>query len=264
MRAHSSRFSHSPSIYAGVTGTTFVTWIVTARLMGGMDAGPGTPLGGFFWFLTTWIIMMTAMMLPSEMRFALVFSQFARDASNEENSTGLTWFFLSGYLLVWTSYGVLAYILDWAIRTLAPDFLAWDRQGPLFAGIVIIVAGLYQLTPLKQACLRHCISPVSFFTQRWRPGAVGALYLGIVHGIHCVGCCWGLMLVVFALGVMSLLWMSMLAVLMFAEKVLPWGTRITKPLAVGLVILGFWVVAAPETVPGLTHPSSGAPRMHHP
>jgi predicted metal-binding membrane protein len=246
-----------------LTGVIFITWIVTARLMDGMDAGPGTPLGGFLWFLTTWIIMMTAMMLPSELRFALVFSQFAHDEQNEENNARLTGLFLSGYLLTWTAYGVLAYVMDLGIRSLAPDFFAWDRQGSLVAGAVIIAAGVYQLTPLKQACLRHCISPMSFFLRRWRSGSLGSLRMGIEHGVLCIGCCWGLMLVLFALGIMSLFWMSMLAALMFAEKVLPWGARLTKPLAVGLVILGLWVAVAPETVPGLMQRTPGSPAMHH-
>ena len=256
----------SPATFAALTGVIFFTWIITARLMGGMDAGPGTPLGGFSWFLVTWIIMMTAMMLPSEMRFTLVFAQFSRQAQEEGNKgdNGVqTWLFVSGYLLTWTIYGVLAYGLDWGFRLVAPDFCTWDQYGSMIAGGVIVAAGVYQLSSLKQACLRHCISPLSFFMQRWRSGSLGALRMGIEHGMLCIGCCWGLMLVLFALGVMSLFWMSLLAVVMFAEKVLPWGEQLTKPLAAALLALGLWVAASPGTVPGLTQPTSPVHEMQH-
>jgi predicted metal-binding membrane protein len=254
----------SPTTFAALSGVIFLTWIATARLMGGMDAGPGTPLGGFSWFLVTWIIMMAAMMLPSEMRFALVFAQLSRQEREEGNSGAQTWLFVSGYLLTWTLYGVLAYGVDWMLRAHAPDFCAWGQYGPMIAGGVISAAGVYQLSSLKQACLRHCISPLSFFMQRWRSGSLGALRMGIEHGVLCIGCCWGLMLVLFALGVMSLFWMSLLAVAMFVEKVSPWGERLAKPLAAALLVLGLWVAGSPETVPGLTQPTSTLQEMHHP
>ena len=263
MRVSVSFQTVSPSVLAGLVAAILVTWIATARLMGGMDAGPGTPLGGFGWFVGSWIVMMAAMMLPSEMRFALVFAQLSHDGGSLPSGANMqTWLFLSGYLVIWTGYGVGAYGIDWLVRASMPHFLAWEEYGPVLAGGVIAAAGVYQLSPLKQACLRHCVSPVSFFMQRWRSGAWGALRLGMEHGILCVGCCWGLMLILFALGVMSLFWMLLLAVVMFAEKVLPWGPHLTRPLAVGLCVLGIWVAAAPTTVPFLTQP--GAQQMHHP
>ncbi|MGE0825839.1 MAG: DUF2182 domain-containing protein [Candidatus Binatia bacterium] len=263
MRAFLALPQSSPALLASLMGTILVTWLATVWLMGGMDAGPGTPLGGFGWFVVTWVIMMAAMMLPSELRFALVFSQLSRDADGEQERLSPTWLFLGGYLLTWTAYGVLAYLVDWAARILAPAFFAWDRQGPLIAGVTLLAAGAYQLSPLKQACLRHCISPVSFFMQRWRSGTVGAVRMGIEHGVFCVGCCWGLMFVLFALGMMSLLWMSVLALVMFAEKVVPWGVRLSRPLAIALTLLGIWVALAPETVPGLTTPHA-RPHASHP
>jgi predicted metal-binding membrane protein len=265
MKAFAALQPPSPAALAALVGAIFVTWVATVRLMGGMDAGPGTPLGGFGGFVATWLIMMAAMMLPSEMRFVLFFAQFSRDTNTEARSSAQTWLFVSGYLLTWTVYGVLAYGLDWAVRASALDFCAWDQYGPVLAGGIIIAAGVYQLSPLKQACLRHCISPLSFFLRRWRSGSFGALRMGIEHGVLCIGCCWGLMLVLFAVGVMSLFWMSLLAAVMFAEKVLPWGAQLTKPLAVTLLALGVWVAVAPDTVPFLTQPDAApAHHLRHP
>jgi predicted metal-binding membrane protein len=116
------------------------------------------------------------------------------------------------------------------------------------------VSGLYQLTPLKSACLRHCRSPLHVLL-RWRPGRLGALWMGIEHGAICVGCCIGLMLALFALGVMSLVWMGVVAVAILIEKALPGGEAFARLLAVVLIALGIWVAASPGSVPGLTQPS---------
>jgi predicted metal-binding membrane protein len=207
--------------------------------------------------------MMTAMMLPSELRFALVFAQFAqREPRPTSSTTGHTWLFLSGYLVSWTGYGVLAYGADWVVRTTIPHLVTWETYGSLLAGMVIAAAGVYQFSSLKYACLRHCVSPVSFFVQRWQSGAFGALRMGMEHGLFCIGCCWGLMAVLFMMGIMSLLWMVLLAGVMFAEKVLPWGPHLARPLAIGLIALGLWVAVAPGTVPFLTQP--GAQHRHQP
>src|SRR5207248_2474543 len=139
-----------------------------------------------------------------------------------------------------------------------PGLLAWARDAPGIAGGAIAAAGLYQLTPLKQVCLRHCRTPFHFLFHGWREGRLGAVRMGVEHGGYCVGCCWGLMIVLFALGVMSLLWMAVVAGLIFAQKVLPKGEYLTKALAVWFVAVGIWVAAAPGTVPGLTQPGSGS------
>ena len=153
------------------------------------------------------------------------------------------------------------------MKALDPGFLAWDRQGPIIAGMAVVAAGVYQLTPLKRVCLRHCRSPLHFVLHRWREGRLGALRMGLEHGAWCVGCCWGLMLILFALGVMSLTWMVIVAGLVFAEKVLPFGARLPRVLAVCLIALGVWIAVAPASVPGLTQPMSGmsmgqAPASH--
>ena len=121
-----------------------------------------------------------------------------------------------------------------------------------------MLAGLYQLTPLKARCLKHCRTPLHFVLHDWREGRLGTLRMGLVHGAYCVGCCWGLMLILFALGVMSLVWMAVVAGVIFAEKAFPAGWRLTRPLAVVFVAIGIWVMAAPASVPGLTEPTSGS------
>ena len=120
-----------------------------------------------------------------------------------------------------------------------------------------MVAGIYQLTPVKDVCLRHCRTPMHFLLHGWHEGKLGALRMGGEHGLYCVGCCWGLMVVLFTVGVMSLVWMAVIAAVIFAEKVIPYGTRLTKALALAFVALGIWIAVAPSSVPGLTQTGSG-------
>jgi predicted metal-binding membrane protein len=241
-------------------GAALVTWIVTIERMSGMDGGPGTDLGGLGWYVGVWVTMMAAMMLPSVLPMVLLFARVARERARREQAFVPTWMFVAGYLAAWTGYGLAAYGIVRAVRALDPGFLAWDEQGPLVAGAVVVVAGLYQLTPLKNVCLRHCRSPLHFVLHGWRDGRAGAVRMGAEHGLYCVGCCWGLMLALFALGVMSLFWMAVVAAVIFVEKVTPFGARLTRPLAVALVALGIAVAASPSSVPRLTDPGT-APAM---
>ena len=135
-----------------------------------------------------------------------------------------------------------------------PAFLAWDRQGPLVAGAAVAAAGAYELTPLKRVCLRHCRSPLSFVLHHWRRGTAGGFVMGLEHGAWCLGCCVGLMLVLVVLGVMSITWMAVVAAIIFAEKVLPGGQRMTIVVAACLIGTGVWIASAPDSVPGLTNP----------
>src|SRR5207253_11288343 len=153
--------------------------------------------------------------------------------------------FVPGYLAVWAAFGVAAFGLARLVRDAAPAFLSWDEHGPLVAGGALVAAGAYQVTPLKRLCLRHCRSPLSFVVGHWRDGRLGATRMGAAHGAYCVGCCAGLMLILFALGVMSLLWMAIVAALVFAEKVVPGGDRLSAVVAVALVGAGIWLAADP-------------------
>jgi predicted metal-binding membrane protein len=250
-------------VTGALLGAALVAWIVTVERMRGMDAGPGTDLGALGWFLGVWVTMMAAMMLPSAAPMVRVFHRVSGDRADHDSAPApiSTWLFVAGYLASWTAYGLGAYGAYRAVTALDPGFLAWDREGPLVAGFAIATAGLYQLTPLKQVCLRHCRTPLHFVMHRWRDGGAGAFAMGLEHGLWCLGCCWGLMLVLFALGVMSITWMAAVAVLVFAEKVLPVGERLSAAVAVCLIGLGAWVAVAPASVPGFTEPAS-MPAMH--
>jgi predicted metal-binding membrane protein len=221
-----------------------VAWAVTAVRMDGMDAGPGTDLGGLGWYLGIWVTMTAAMMLPTTVPAARHVARRAR-----RNPTVL---FVVAYLAVWTVYGLAAYGLYRFLTSLDTSWLAWDDRGPLVAGAVIVAAGIYELTPLKRRSLRRC---------RLAAHPVSPLRGGLAHGLDCVGCSGGLMAVLFVLGVMSLFWMALAAVAIFAEKVLPRGPRLAAPLAVVLVALGIWVGVSPSSVPGLTQPGGSSPSM---
>jgi predicted metal-binding membrane protein len=233
-------------LVGSLLGVALVAWIVTVQRMRGMDAGPGTDLGTLGWFLGIWVTMMAAMMLPAAAPTVLLFARVRRHAH--------TAMFVLGYLLAWTGYGLAAYALYRVVRSVAPAFVAWDERGPWVAGAALAAAGLYQLTPLKTVCLRHCRSPLHVLIGG-RPGRLGAVRMGIEHGGYCVGCCTGLMVALFALGVMSLLWMAVVTVAIVAEKALPGGELLGRVLAVALVAAGLWVAVSPATVPGLTQPT---------
>jgi predicted metal-binding membrane protein len=241
-----------------------VGWLVTDARMEGMDMGPGTELGGLGWFIVVWATMMAAMMLPSTAPAVLAFAriQERNRAVGHAGPAGATGLFVAGYLLSWAVAGVLGYAVIEGVRSLDLGFLAWDRAGPYVAGSVILAAALYQLTPLKDACLRHCRSPMAVLRRDWRPGPLGVLRLGIEHGGFCIGCCWGLMAVLFAIGVMDVGLMVFVAALIAAEKLLPWKAIASRGITLLLAALAVAVALAPEDVPGLTVPGSHEAPMH--
>jgi predicted metal-binding membrane protein len=239
-------------------GGAVVAWIVTYQRMHGMDAGPGTDLGGLGWYLGIWVTMMAAMMLPSVAPMAFVFARISRERKRRGRGFVSTWVFLAGYLAAWTAYGLVAYGLFRALRWAVGGSLDWHGAGAWIAGGAVLAAGLYELTPLKQVCLRHCRGPLHLVLHGWRDGRTGALRMGVEHGAFCVGCCWGLMVALFALGVMSLFWMAVIAAVIFVEKLLPAGETFSRVFAVALVAAGIWVGAAPASVPGLVQPDSPA------
>jgi predicted metal-binding membrane protein len=225
-------------------------WWSTADRMSGMDAGPGTALGALGWFLVVWAVMMAAMMFPSVAPTVALYARMARARGAGPLA------FAGGYLVTWTAAGVLAYAVFEAGRALVGGELAWDGAGRWLAGGTLIAAAAYELTPLKDVCLARCRSPLGFLLGSWRDGLLGALSMGARHGAWCVGCCWALMASLFALGVMSLAWMALVAALIALEKTLPWGRAVTYATAVLLVGLGVVLIAAPEAVPGLTIPGA--------
>jgi predicted metal-binding membrane protein len=234
-----------------------LAWWATAEQMAGMDGGPGGDLGTLGWFTGVWVVMMAAMMFPSVSPTVALYATMTR-----RHGLGRPLIFASGYLLVWTGTGVLAYGLFQLGDSLFGDSLAWHSGGQWFAGGVLAVAALYELTPLKEMCLSKCRSPLGFLLGRWRDGRLGALEMGTRHGAWCVGCCWALMAALFALGVMSLAWMAFVAALIALEKTLPWGRAVTWGVAAVLLILAIAVVAAPESLPGLDVPGDAQAGGH--
>lgn len=240
-----------------------VAWGITDDRMQGMDAGPGTELGTLGFYVTAWVVMMAAMMFPSIWPMVLMYQRVQRAKAERvrEAEWGATAIFVAGYLVTWTTAGLVFYVVLEAGHALSIDALSWDRGGPYVAGAVLVAAAGYQLTPLKDVCLSKCRNPLGFVLGGWQPGRLGALRIGIEHGAWCVGCCWMLMAALFALGVMSVGWMIFIAGLIAAEKLLPWKHAANRGIAVLLVVLGLAVAFAPEDVPGLILPDSAA-AMH--
>jgi len=230
-----------------------VGWWWTVDQMSGMDNGPWTELGTLGWFLGVWVVMMAAMMFPS---VSPTVALYARMTSAQ--SDGRPLLFALGYLVTWAAAGALAFALAFAGGRAAGDVLAWDRGGRWIAGATLLIAAVYELTPLKDACLGKCRSPLGLLLGSWRDGRSGALRMGAKNGAWCVGCCWALMASFFALGIMSIVWMAVIAGLIAIEKTLPWRRVATYGTTGLLVVLGFLLLAAPHAVPGLTIPVSGS------
>lgn len=220
-------------------------WVLTGHRMQGMDAGPWTDLGGLGWFAVSWLVMMAAMMLPSLVPAALAFAQ----ASQRKVAP-----FVIGYLAAWTAAGLIAYLVFEAVRSLDLGFLAWHQAGRFLTAGAILAAAAYQLTAAKAECLERCRDPLT--RPNPRRGAADGLRGGLRHGTWCIGCCAGLMTALFALGVMSLTWMIMIATLIAAERMLPWRTHAIYGVAIALAMLGIWMAVAPKDLPGLTLPRS--------
>ncbi len=205
-------------------------------MAGAIEPAMGWPADRLLLTLSMWWVMMVAMMLPSAAPMMLL---YARTATHGQASARPdTANFLAGYLIAWGAFSLLATVLQLLLETvdmLAPMLMASQSRW-LSAGI-LISAGLYQISPLKDVCLRHCRSPALFLSQHYRPGQVGALRMGLLHGTYCVGCCWLLMALLFVGGVMNLAWIALLTLMVAAEKLLPFGRLVA--LAGGLVCMAW-------------------------
>ena len=182
--------------------------------------------------IAMWWLMMVAMMVPSAAPAILLYAK-VRASRRGDGDAGDTWIFLAGYLLVWLAFSVAAAFLQQLFAGPAMA-LAAARA----AGALLVAAGIYQLTPLKSACLRQCRSPAQFISRHWRPGAAGALRLGLLHGAYCVGCCWLLMTLLFVGGVMNFAWIAALTALVAAEKLLPRGDWLARLSGAALIAWG--------------------------
>jgi predicted metal-binding membrane protein len=237
------------ALVALLFGLAGAGWWWTVDQMRGMDNGPWTGLGTLGWFLGVWVVMMAAMMFPSVAPTVALYSRMTR-----ERSPLSPLLFAAGYLVTWGGAGVLAFSIAAAGGRIAGGVLAWDRAGRWVAGATLIVAAVYELTPLKDVCLGKCRSPLGFLLGSWRGGYPGALQMGAKNGAWCVGCCWALMASLFALGVMSIVWMAFVAGLIAAEKTAPWRRIATYGTAAILLGLGMLLLAAPHAIPGFTIP----------
>jgi predicted metal-binding membrane protein len=229
-------------------------WIVGQ--MQGMDDGPWTSLGAFGWFLGVWVVMMAAMMFPSVAPTVALYSRMTKARLPLAPAA-----FTAGYLLTWAAAGVAAWTIALGTSRLAGDVLAWENAGRTLAGATIIVAAVYELTPLKDVCLGRCRSPLGFLLGSWRDGLLGGLRMGAKNGAWCVGCCWALMASLFALGVMSIPWMAFVAGLIAIEKTLPWRRTATYGTAAVLLVLGVLILTSPHTIPWLTVPGGQPMQM---
>jgi predicted metal-binding membrane protein len=233
-----------------------VGWWWTAGQMAGMDNGPWTGLGTFGWFLAVWIVMMAAMMFPSVAPTVALYSRMTK-----QRSPLLPLWYAAGYLLTWAAAGVAAFAIGVGLSAISGDVFAWDRGGRWTAGGTLVAAAVYELTPLKDVCLGKCRSPLGLLMGWWRDGWYGALRMGAKNGAWCVGCCWALMAALFALGVMSVFWMAMVAGLIAFEKTVPWRQVATYGTAAVLLALGILLLTAADAIPGLTTPRD-TPMQH--
>jgi predicted metal-binding membrane protein len=208
---------------------------------------PGAWSAGYaLTMLAMWWVMMIAMMVPSAAPMILLYARVVRHAPGQsapQDALGAAAAFAAGYLVCWLAFSMLAVGLQLALERagLIDGMMMWSTTRSLTAAL-LLAAGLYQLSPLKSACLDHCRSPAAFLAQHRRPGKRGALHLGLVHGAYCVGCCWVLMLLLFAAGIMNLVWIAGLAILVLGEKLLPFGPRLARLTAGLLIAAGLYAI----------------------
>jgi predicted metal-binding membrane protein len=188
-----------------------------------------------------WVVMMIGMMLPSAAPAILLYSRILRGSAGASAPVARTYAFMGGYLLAWIGFSLLATVLQGLLaKTLLLSPMMQSAHSWLSAAL-LMVAAIYQLTPLKQTCLGSCRSPAEFLTRNWRPGIGGAMRLGVHHGLYCVGCCWALMLLLFAGGVMSLLWIGAITLYVLAEKLLPRGVQGSRWAGALLLLMAIYL-----------------------
>jgi predicted metal-binding membrane protein len=235
-------------IQATLLALAAVGWSTAAWGMHGMAMGPWSELGTFWPFVAIWIAMMAAMMLPSTTPAATLYRQLR--AARGPVGGGLPGF-VAGYLLAWAAVGVAVFGLDFLVRSLPGEPLAWSGGGRWVAAGALSLAAVWQATPLKDVCLQRCRNPAGLLTRSWRDGISGAVVLGARIGGWCMACCWALMLALLALGMMNLLWMAVVTLVIAVERLAPWPRASARTAAVLLIVMAAAVAAAPGRVPGL-------------
>ena len=261
-------------VLSGLALITALSWAYVSSVASGMQsmememAMPRMqePWGASEFALTfvMWAVMMVAMMTPSAAPMILIFAGVNRRRKKQQAPYVPTSVFLVGYLVVWGAFSVLATSAQWGLHTVSLLSPTMESTSPVLGGVLLLVAGIYQWTPLKHACLSKCRSPLGFVLNEWREGRRGAFLMGLKHGAYCTGCCWFLMALLFVAGVMNLVWVAAIAGFVLLEKVAPAGKRMGQAAGVllaagGVALLGMTLGGGmqPEMNPG-TEPD---PRM---
>lgn len=200
-----------------------------------------TPAYAIMMFVMWWV-MMLAMMLPSAAPMILLFATVNKNAAKQNTRVVPTFIFAAGYLLIWGGFSIAAMFAQWALTASGLLHAMMKIDNPLLGGVLLISAGLYQFTPVKDACLEHCQSPIRFIMGHWRPGRAGALKMGVLHGAYCLGCCWVLMGLLFFGGVMNIIWIGGLALYVLIEKLTPHGKMLGKLSGGVLVVWGLSLI----------------------
>jgi predicted metal-binding membrane protein len=225
----------------------YLTWAVSHMSLVQMWMPPPAAqpwvVRDFLMLFVMWSVMMIAMMVPSAIPMVMVFTAVNRNRRQRNQAYVPTLIFTLGYLIAWTGFSLLASGTQWRLHT--ADLLdpMMNANSRLLSGIVLVLAGIYQWTPYKEACLHQCRTPLGFLMSEWREGRAGALIMGVRHGLFCVGCCWALMLVLFAVGVMNMLWVLLIAVFVLLEKILS-VARFVR-IGSGMALIGwgmYWLV----------------------
>jgi len=190
-----------------------------------------------------WIVMMAAMMIPSAASMMLAFARISRERAPAPALLSSGTAFLLGYLALWAAFGALATTAQGLLHAAALLSPSMASASPVFSGTVLIATGIYQFTPLKGVCLAKCRTPLAFLLAEWRDGSRGAFVMGLRHGLYCVGCCWAVMALLFVGGVMNLVWIALLALVVLAEKALPYGRWVGRALGIAAVLWGAWLLA---------------------
>lgn len=231
-------------ILASLAGVTALSWLYIvhlARGMGGMQDMAGMSMSAALMFLMWWV-MMVGMMLPSALPMTLTFATVNRRRRERGAGYVPTAVFVAGYLAAWGAFSLAATGAQWALEQAALMMPMKHLASPLLGGLLLVAVGVYQLTPLKHACLHRCRSPLAFVLERWRDGTGGALRMGAEHGAYCLGCCAFLMALLFVGGVMNLVWVGAIAAFVLLEKLVPAGEAVARAAGLLAVGVGVWMV----------------------
>jgi predicted metal-binding membrane protein len=241
------------SLLAGLVGVAAAAWVylfveVQPLVMGSTTTsmnGMQTMMQPQVWYTATfglmllmWAVMMVAMMVPTAVPMTLVYAAIARKAAREGRAISSPMVFIAGYIVVWVAFSVAATVAQRGLDQWSLLSPAMALGSPLAGGVLLIAAGVYELTPLKRACLAHCRAPAHFISQHWHGGLGGAFRVGLSLGTYCLGCCWIIMGLLFVGGVMNLLWIAAIAVFVLLEKVLPFGAVGGRVVGVGMILVG--------------------------